>query len=494
MLMKKPKKGDGALVQIKFFNAKGNGVGNCIENGLENLEVEVPFAVPGDIANVRILKQRKGSYLATVEEIKEPSPIRMAPRCPHFGVCGGCRFQNIPYSKQLEFKENLVKSCFQDLLNEQVLFKPAIGCRSEWRYRNKMEFSFSSDLKGNQFLGLYMDNSRGKVLNITECHLVNPWFADVLAEVRQWWQKNGLKAYHPPSDSGALRTLVIREGKRTGDRMVTLTVSGNPEDALSKVQLDSFVNAIRRTSENNDLRNKLSIYLRIQHVAKGSPTNFYEMVLLRPDHIREVLEVQLEPGAKPHKLHFHISPTAFFQPNTEQAEMVYSVALQMAGVKEGAIVYDFYCGVGTLGICAAIRAKEVIGIDISPESALNARTNAALNDINNIRIISGAVCNVLGEYGIGETLPRPDLVVIDPPRPGLDAEAIQGILNLNSPKILYISCNPKTQAQDVKVFLRHGYHVEAIQPIDQFAHTPHIENIAILVKESSSTFSTSHLP
>lgn len=487
MLMKKPRKGDRALVKINQLNKKGNGVGCIIEGEYENSEVEVPFAIPGDTASVQLVKSHKGRCVGVVEEIAVPSPLRIAPRCPHFGSCGGCRFQNITYSEQLKFKEGIVRNCFQDLLNDRVTFHPIIPCHSEWGYRNKMEFSFSADTKGNQFLGLYMDNSRGKVLNITECHLVTPWFVEVLAGVRQWWKESGLRAYHPPSNEGALRTLVVREGKRSGDRMVMLTVSGNPDYALSKVQLEDFVNAVRQASEKNgDGHNKISIFLRIQQVAKGIPTNFYEMLLLRPDHMREVLEVQIDPEKEPQKLHFHISPTAFFQPNTYQAEKLYSLALRMAGLKEGGIVYDFYCGIGAMGICAAMKAKEVIGIEVSPESALDARKNASLNDINNIRIVSGAVRHVLGEDGIGETLPRPDLIIVDPPRPGLDPQAMEGILNLGALKILYVSCNPETQVQNIKEMMRHGYRIEGIQPVDQFAHTSHVENIVILVKESSN--------
>ncbi|MEM1283080.1 MAG: 23S rRNA (uracil(1939)-C(5))-methyltransferase RlmD [Chlamydiota bacterium] len=481
--MQKPKKGDHALVEVKSLNKKGNGLGIFSSSEDKALNVEVPFGIPGDKINARIHKRRKGVYLSFIDEIKDPSPFRTEPRCKHFGVCGGCRMQNVPYSKQLEFKEEHVRKCFSDLLSDDVIFHKTIPCKTEWAYRNKMEFSFSSDVNGKQFLGLFMDSSKGKVMNITECHLVSPWFSDVIAETRSWWEESELKAYHPPSDRGALRTLVVREGKRTGDRMVMLTVSGNPDFALSKGELENFVNAIRKASESTDSSNKLSIFLRIQQVAKGMPTNFYEMLLYGPDHIREVLEVQIDPEDQPQKLHFHISPTAFFQPNTEQAERLYSTALQMACVEKGSVVYDLYCGTGTLGICAASRAKEVIGIEVSPESALDAKTNASLNDINNIKIISGAVRHVLGDCGIDGVLPKPDLVVIDPPRPGLDPEAMQGLLKLCSPRILYISCNPETQAENVREIVQHGYRLEAVQPIDQFAHTPHIENIVVLVKE-----------
>lgn len=481
--MGKLKKKGTTLVEIKSLNKKGNGLAEVDEGEGVVSSVEVPFALPGEIATVCIRGKRKGQYSGMLENVDVPSKLRIAPRCKHFGDCGGCRLQNIPYDQQLEFKEAYIRKCFSAILDDTVDFRPAIGCDPHWQYRNKMEFSFSSDAAGNQFLGLVQASSKGKVLNLTECHLVNPWFSDVLCDIREWWAESGLNAYRLKSDEGALRTLVMREGKSTGDRMVMLTVSGNPDFALSKDQLENFVTKVLSASNKSAPGVKLSVYLRIQQVAKGMPTNFYEMLLHGPDHIREVLEVQISEDQAPLKLHFHVSPTAFFQPNTIQAEKLYSVALQMAGVAEGAVVYDLYCGTGTLGICAASCAKEVIGIEVSPESALDARTNASLNGLNNIKIICGAVRHVLAGL-TGETLPKADLVVIDPPRPGLDPEAMNGLVELDPPRILYVSCNPETQAQNVEELMTHGYRIESIQPIDQFAHTPHIENIVVLQKES----------
>jgi 23S rRNA (uracil1939-C5)-methyltransferase len=314
---------------------------------------------------------------------------------------------------------------------------------------------------------LILDSSRGKVFNLTECHLVNSWFAEGVQAVRKWWKENELEAYHPYRNTGSLRTLTMREGQRTGDRMVFLTVSGNPEYALRKHHIESFVAYLRDAIEPLD--SELSIFLRIQQTAKGMTTNFYEMHLHGPDHIRETLHVSGKP------LTFKISPVAFFQPNTRQAEQLYSTALHLSGIPDNGIVFDLYCGTGTLGICAAQKAKQVIGIELSPEACLDAVANAKANGIDNIDIRCGSVSEVLQTIKL-----HPDLVMVDPPRAGLDSKAIRLLIDLKPKMILYVSCNPVTQAENVAAFLEAGYQLKVIQPVDQFPHTTHVENIVIL--------------
>ncbi|MFQ5730028.1 MAG: class I SAM-dependent RNA methyltransferase, partial [Waddliaceae bacterium] len=285
-------------------------------------------------------------------------------------------------------------------------------------------------------------------------------------------------------NSGSLRNLIVREGIRTGDRMVNLVVSGNPEYALKKHHLESFVAFVRAAVEPVDPEKKLSLFLTIHQVQKGKPTDFYEMHLHGPDHIREILWIKTDPAEDPVPLTFTISPAAFFQPNTQQAEQLYSIALKMAIIPKHAVVYDLYCGTGTLGICVARRAHQVVGIELSPESAHDARYNASENGLENVEILTGAVHEKLEEIRQKEQFPSPDLVMVDPPRAGLDSVALKHIVRLNPPKILYISCNPATQAENVADFVKGGYRLQTMQSIDQFPHTVHIENIVVLIKES----------
>ena len=382
-------------------------------------------------------------------------------RCIHFGDCGGCRFQNIAYEEQLLCKQTEVEALFG------LPVRPIIPCDSPWAYRNKNEYSFSQDKKGTRYLGLYKKEGRGKVLNLHECHLVAPWFQEGIEACRQWWESTDLTAYHPHKDSGSLRTLTFREGKRTGDRMVILTVSGRPEWALKKEHLTSFVEAMQaRLGSGSD---SLSIFLKIHQAIKGRPTEFFEMHLAGPDHYREVLDVG-------RKLQFHVSPSAFFQPNPLQAEKMYRLAVELIPIPQEAVIWDLYCGTGTLAIAVAPFAKEVIGIELSPESSLDARTNVKLNALSNVTIVTGDVGEALekGNY------PRPDAVMVDPPRAGLDKRAMKHLIEAKPRRIVYISCHPKTQVENCREFAAAGYRIAVIQPVDQFPHTPHIENIVLL--------------
>ncbi len=466
-------------VDITSFSKKGHGFGLTADEKLR--QVEVPFTLPGDKARALLQRKRGGTFTSRLEEVITPSPLRIEPRCQHFGVCGGCRWQQLAYTEQLKIKQAQVEALFCHLLDPGVVFHPILACDPPWHYRNKMEFSFSSDATGRQFLGLIIDGSRGKVLNITECHLVNPWMVQTLQATRAWWHESGLAAFHPHYNKGALRTLTVREGMRTGDRAVMLTVSGNPEDALNRQQLDSFVAFLRDAIEPLTPENNLCIMLRIQQAVKGKETTFYEMLLYGPDHIREVLNVQVAPGGNIDALTFSVSPSAFFQPNTRQAERLYSLGLQLLDIPADSIVYDLYCGTGTLGICAAKYAKLVIGIEISPESSLDARSNAANNGLDNVHILTGSARDVIKGIRDNHTFPLPDVVMVDPPRAGLDAETLTHLAELRPGKLLYISCNPVSQAENIKELKAMGYQIAAIQPVDQFPHTIHVENIVLLV-------------
>ena len=363
------------------------------------------------------------------------------------------------YEAQLREKEKRVAKAFERRVD------PIIPCATPFGYRNKMEFTFSENRAGNKFLGLMIAQAEPYVFNVTECHLTSAWFTETLQAVRAWWETSTLKAYHPPHDSGSLRYLTLREAVRTGQRMAVLNVSGNAEFALNRAQLDSFVAAVRATAGD------ISVFIRIHQQKKGRPTQFFEMHLFGADHIVEELHLQNGP------LSFKISPISFFQPNTLQAEKLYDTALAM--LPESSIVYDLYCGTGTLGMAAARRVSQVIGVELSPEAVLDAQENAKRNGIANITFHQGDVGQVLSKLNH-----HPDAVILDPPRAGLDAAALQHLKNLLPRTILYISCNPLTQAQNVQELLQSGYTLKRLQPIDQFPHTYHIENIAFLERNT----------
>jgi 23S rRNA (uracil1939-C5)-methyltransferase len=473
-----------AELSIESLSMKrGDGSGSFLSKTEQQIWVDVPFTLPGEKVKASLIRKKGGVYNSRLEEVLTASPDRIPPKCTHFGTCGGCRWQHIPYPLQLNQKEAFVRHVFASLITSFVKIHPILPCDPPWNYRNKMEFSFSQDLKGERYLGLVMDASRGKVFHLKECHLVQSWIVQGLVAVREWWNESTLQAYQPFRDEGTLRTLTFREGVYSGDRMAILTVSGNPDYALKKHDLETFKAFVCDAIEPIQGGASLSLFLRIQQIAKGRPTQFYEMLLKGPDHIEELLQITYSPTKPPLSLKFNISPSAFFQPNTRQAERLYSTALQMACIPEGAIVYDLYCGTGTLGICTAKWAKQVIGIEISLESSLDARTNVKNNGLNNVTILTGAVAQVLADIRRENSYPMPDVVVIDPPRVGLESAGIKQIAELKPGKILYISCNPVTQASDAQALMQEGYRLTEICPVDQFPQTAHIENIIVLEKQ-----------
>lgn len=477
--MKEPKL---TTAKITSLTEKGNGVGTAVRENGQEYDVEVPFAIPGDEVEMALLRRRKGRWLGKLEQVLKPSDDRIEPRCIHFGACGGCRYQQMAYEKQLEYKQEQVRKNFGSLLNSNCDFRPIIGCKNHWRYRNKMEFSFSADAQGKKYLGLFLDSQKGKVLDLKECHLVDGWMVDALKAARAWWHESRLEAYHVFKDTGSLRTITFREGQRTGDRLIMLTVSGNPDYALKSHELESFIAFMRDAVEPLDPSRNLSIFLRIHQMAKGMATNFYEMHLHGAEYLREVIKIQPRANGPSVSLQFNVGPSSFFQPNTAQAEIFYSMAIQLAKIPEGGIVYDLYCGTGTLGICAAQIAKQVVGIELFPDAALDARTNVTNNELNNVTIMSGAVRYVLKQIQDENLFPAPDVVMVDPPRPGLDPDAIKHLITLNPSRIVYLSCNPATQARDITELLQHGYRLEVLQPVDQFPQTPHTEVIGVLTR------------
>lgn len=451
--------------RISTINADGKGEGSfALEDGQERW-AEIPFTVPGDLVEAQVKRRRSGVYPARLLTVIEPSSKSIPAKCVHFGACGGCSFQRWTYDDQVAWKEEKVRKQFQSLLNDQVEFRPMIGASSEWNYRNKMEFSFSEDRDGKRFLGMILGGSRGKVFNLTECHLVSPWFSETLSYVRTWWEQSALHAYYPPKNSGSLRTLTLRESKTSGERLAMLTVSGNPEEAIHRKDLESFQALFSAD---------VSLFLRIHQAVKGQPTEFFEMHLQGPETIRETLNMDLGDG-RISTLDFFISPSAFFQPNTRQAERLYTEALKLADLRKTDLMYDLYCGTGTLGALASRFVDRVLGIELSAESSLDARENAKKNGLNNIEVITGDVGVELAKRS-----ERPSVLLLDPPRAGLDLPAIEQVSMLKPERLVYISCNPKTQARDIELFLARGFTLHVVQPVDQFPMTPHIENIALL--------------
>lgn len=372
------------------------------------------------------------------------------PKCRHFRQCGGCQFQHIPYDEQLAHKKKFVSHCF----GREV--EPIIPCEPWWRYRNKMEFSFGQSKSGDKFLGLM--KQRGRVENLSECFLTNPWFVEVLENVRLWWQQSPLDAYFPPGNRGLLRTLTLREGIRSREKMVVLTVS---EEEFEESAIQEFIDSMPPID---------SLILRKQIIQKKVPTRFEERTLHGKNSIQEHLY-----DADGKKYHFQIRAASFFQPNTLQAETIYQKAIESALLSGNEEIFDLYCGTGSIGIFASKHSARVFGIEIVPEAVEDAQANLLLNGITNMQVAVGDA----GEWLKDPTF-SPSAVFVDPPRAGLGPKTVEQLKDLKPEKIVYISCNPVSQAADCEAL---GYDILSLQPVDQFPHTPHIENIALLKRK-----------
>lgn len=454
-------------VSIEKLSSKGWGLGSFYrEEGAVALKAAIPATVPGDCVLSELGPKRKGVYVGRVLEILKASEDREAPRCKHVGKCGGCSLQQMKYASQLAYKEKMIQGLFE---KEPLPILPSNPC---WHYRNKMEYTFSQNAAGYKFLGLVITGSKGRVEPIEECHIAPLWFVEVLRQVRLWWEASDLLAFCPNKNSGSLRTLTLREGRRTQEKMAILTVSGVPEYALSKGQLESFVAALQDKIKDPSF----SIFLQVQQTAPGKETQFYEMQLAGPAHIHEELEIKTPSYAK--TLRFTISPSAFFQPNTAQAEVIYSKALEMAGLKKRRCILDLYAGTATLGMVFAPFAEKVIAIEINPYAVFDAEVNKQVNGVENLQIFKGDVAKVL--LAERKQIGIPDLALLDPPRTGLSKEAIAILADLKPIEILYISCAPITQARDCEALKEMGYSIVEVQPIDQFPHTVHLENLVLL--------------
>jgi len=424
-------------------------------------KVEVRGALVGERVDATIIKKRKGVHLAQLETVKSPSVERRNAPCPHFPSCGGCSFQNLKYPSQLSYKQSVIEGLFGESL-------PIIPCDDEWAYRNKMEYTFSEDKEGTKYLGLIKAGSKGRVLTLSECHLTAPWFIEALSITRSWWEKHNLSAFHMYKDTGHLRNLVLREAKNTGERMIVLVVSGNPDFALPKAALDDFVKCMRDAFEENPLH----IFLKIHQAVKGEPTQFFEVHLHGSEWLTEKLRITTDKSYT-----VKISPSAFYQPNSTQVGKLYGKALELAAPKKTDLVYDLYCGIGTIGIAFSEYVREVKGIELNPYAVYDAHANIEANEIDNVEVIRGDVGALL------EGMPTPDIAIIDPPRAGLEKKAMKHLVSLQAKKIVYISCNPYTQAENVQELMGHGYTIHSVQPVDQFPQTAHCENIVVLQLE-----------
>lgn len=457
-------------VEIRDVAAEGNALAR-----VDNLVVFIPYGAPGDVATVRLTRKRNSYAEGRIEQLEKPSEIRVEPRCAHFGVCGGCRWQHLPYDFQLKCKRQQVVDCLDRIAKvPHPEVAPALGSENIWDYRNKMEYTFSDKLwltpeqlaSGEEFAdrraaGFHIPGAFDKVLDIDYCHLQDAGIGNELRNfVKQFGKDNDLTFYNLRENRGLLRTLMIRTAS-TGQVMALMSFGEDDPAGINKVMTairDKFGERITSllyvvNLKANDTFGDLEV-----HTFAGAP----------------YIEEQME------ELRFRVGPKSFYQTNSAQALRLYSVAREMAQLTGNELVYDLYTGTGTIANFVARQAHQVVGIEYVPEAIADAKVNSQVNGINNTLFYAGDMKDILTADFI-ERHGRPDVMIVDPPRAGMHEDVVRVILQAEPAKIVYVSCNPATQARDLAL-LYEKYDIEAVQPVDMFPHTAHIENVVRLTR------------
>jgi len=481
----KTKKGDIIELTISKYAFEGKGIAKISKSKLlgektdldeENYVVFVQNAYPGDKVKARLLKIKSSFAEAIAVEITESSKYRVQPKCKFFGVCGGCKQQDLEYDLQLNFKQLQVEDVFRNIAGlKEIKSEKIIPSDIIFEYRNKMEFSFSDirwltkeelesaqKIERNFALGFHIPKIYDKVLDIDECFLQTELANNIVNFTSEYFKSKNVAAYSQKSHKGFLRNLVLRQAFHTNDFMVNIVTS---EDDLrlieeySKSLLEKFP-AI--TTIVNNINKKLS----------SVSTGDYEKIFYGSGFIYDYIG----------KYKFRISSNSFFQTNTIQAEKLYQTAVDFAEFEGNEICYDLYSGAGTIAIFVSDFTKEVYAFESVRSAVEDANFNASLNNVNNVKFFLADLYKSFLPIVKTNKIPKPDIIIIDPPRSGMHINTISDVAELSPKKIIYVSCNPATQARDVKLLMEAGYKFIRMRPVDMFPHTYHIENIVLLIR------------
>jgi 23S rRNA (uracil1939-C5)-methyltransferase len=435
--------------------------------------VFVRGGVPGDLVRAQVGRKRRRHREGQVLELLEASPQRVPARCRHQDTCGGCPLQTLDYEAQLREKQAMVVEAWRRIGGfEDLVIEPILAAVEHFHYRNKMEFSFSDQrwlserpAPGEEpgfGLGQHVPGIHSKVFDLEECWLPSERVAPILGEIRRYVREEGggsEAVWHFVQQRGYWRFVVVREGKATGERMINLITAegGDPRaTALTARLLDAFPGEI-------------STVVNTVHPGKGQvASGRLDAVLHGDGRLRERL------GG----LVFELEPAAFFQTNTRQAERLFDLVAEFAEPAPGSTLLDLYCGSGAIALWLAARVGRAIGVEALPEAVASAQRNARLNAVGNAEFLCGDVKDLL----LAGRLPVPDLVVVDPPRVGLHPKVVAQLLALAAPRLVYVSCNPATQARDAALLAQGGYRLERLRPVDMFPHTTHVECVARFVR------------
>jgi len=471
----KNKKEPEFLTDVEIVDAGAEGMSVAKPEGRV---VFVPFGVPGDIVDIQVFKRKKNFFEGRIVNLKKPSEKRVTPVCGHFGLCGGCKWQQMDYQWQLHYKEKQVRDNIERIGKvEYEDFRTILGCERQYFYRNKLEYAFSNrkwlidgaptgthDEEAVKGLGFHLPQLFDRVVDIEKCHLQADPSNAIRLFIKDFTMSHKLSYYNVRAHEGTMRNLVIRCNSK-GEFMVIIVI--NEEN---KIVRNELVPALEKefpqivslllivNPKFNDVINDLPF-----ECLKGAPY---------------LIETMASPRSGHEDLRFQVGPVSFFQTNVYQAELLYRTAFNLANPQGNELMYDLYTGTGTIALYFARFVQRVVGVEYVEEAIADAKVNAKINNISNATFYAGDMAKVLTDDFITAN-GHPDLIVTDPPRAGMADKVIAQLMKIQAKKIVYVSCNPATQARDLQL-LSPLYKVKVIQPVDMFPHTQHVENVVLL--------------
>ena len=469
------KKNDIFELEITDMGVDGEGIGH-----FDGMTFFVKDALIGDVIRARVTKLKKNYGYARVEEVLTPSTFRVEAKCPHHRRCGGCQIQALSYEKQLEFKQQKVRGNLiriggfsEEEIDAKML--PVVGMENPFRYRNKAQFPVGTDKDGNIITGFYAARTHS-IIPVDDCLLGVKENAPILDIIMTWMRENGVSAYDETAGKGLLRHVLIRFGFTTKEIMVCLIINGKSlpaqADLISRLEKIEGMTSI-----------SININTKNTNVILGDKTE----CIWGQEYITDYIHLRDTKGKfllTDTAVAYHISPQSFYQVNPVQTEKLYSTALEYAELTGNEYVWDLYCGIGTISLFLAQKAKKVYGVEIVPQAIEDAKNNAKLNGIENAEFFVGKAEEVLPEFyeklSEGDAMLTPDVIVVDPPRKGCDEACLDTMLKMQPKRIVYVSCDSATLARDLKILCEGGYQIEKVRAVDQFPHTGHVETVACL--------------
>jgi len=442
---------------------------------VDNRVIFVPYVVPGDVVDIQVVRKKKSFFEGRAVKVHSYSDKRVEAKCEHFGVCGGCRWQNMDYEDQLHYKQKQVVENLTRIGGlELPEINPIIASENIYHYRNKLEYTFSNrrwfvekpdpdkpELRTRNGLGFHLPGMFDRILDIDNCYLQRDPSNGIRLAARDFTLENDYEYYDVKKWDGYVRNLLIRTSS-TGDLMVIIVFR--------------FVDHIKGPALMDHLLEKFPEITSMMYVINDKQNDDIGDLEVKLHHGNDFIMEEME-GLK-----FKIGPKSFFQTNRDQALKLYNTAKDFAGLKGEELVYDLYTGTGTIAAFVARYAKKVIGIEYVASATEDARANSALNGIENTEFVAGDMLRVLNDEFI-ELHGKPDVIITDPPRSGMHEKVVRQIMKIGPEKIVYVSCNPATQARDLAI-LKEQYKMEKVQPVDMFPQTHHVENVALLTKVS----------